>query len=463
MRFLRVTTPTHLDIREIVTLGMTTKANTDKIGHKGSGLKFTLAYLHRLGGYLQARSVDYYLRSEIFTARIRDVDHQMIRLRSAQGDQLWEAHITTQAGADTWTEPWFILREMLQNAIDEGGEFGLVEEDTLPETVGTILQIPLTPELEQAWAQKDRWMQPRYPHVAGRGHPDSKGLYYHGFLIYSAGQKWKYSYDVTPFLKRSQLSEDRQLRNGDLQAVFYQIAAEAGFNALAPEIYEDAFDLDQKEDVHLLYEGVYHHICSDRKAWGGPDGFDLKRMEDVFHKKFGGNAAFHTHTLAENDPTAYYARAAGFVPAKVPYRTGGILSNYSDIKALEACLPTLQQRLRKVKNTDFTKREKLKLAMRLVRKIQPPGIKVEVVQRIRQEDRIECLALADPANQRIQVLEELLEKDVPEIAKALIEEYAHIQTGSGDMSMELQRGLIEVIYDLLTRRRKVSVENLQTT
>ena len=134
MRFLRVTTPTCLDIREIVTLGMTTKANTDKIGHKGSGLKFTLAYLHRLGGCLQARSVDYHLRSELFTARIREVDHQMIRLKSEEGEQIWEAHITTQAGADTWTEPWFILREMLQNAIDEGGQFGVVGEDALPET-----------------------------------------------------------------------------------------------------------------------------------------------------------------------------------------------------------------------------------------------------------------------------------------------------------------------------------------
>jgi hypothetical protein len=123
MRFLRVTTPTRLDIREIVTLGMTTKANTDKIGHKGSGLKFTLAYLHRLGGCLQARSVDYHLRSELFTARIREVDHQMIRLKSAEGDQIWEAHITTQAGADTWTEPWFILREMRADAVAEGGKF----------------------------------------------------------------------------------------------------------------------------------------------------------------------------------------------------------------------------------------------------------------------------------------------------------------------------------------------------
>ena len=142
MRFLRVTTPTRLDIREIVTLGMTTKANTDKIGHKGSGLKFTLAYLHRLGGCLQARSVDYHLRSELFTARIREVDHQMIRLKSEQGDQIWEAHITTQAGADTWTEPWFILREMLQNAIDEGGQFGVVDEEPLPETAGTICKSP---------------------------------------------------------------------------------------------------------------------------------------------------------------------------------------------------------------------------------------------------------------------------------------------------------------------------------
>jgi hypothetical protein len=462
MQFLRITTPTRLDLREIVTLGMTTKANSDKIGHKGSGLKFTLAYLHRLGSYLHARSSEYHVRSETFTAKIRDADHQMIRLRSVDSEQIWEAHITTQAGADTWTEPWFILREMLQNAIDEGGTFEIIADETLPETTGTNLQILLTPELEQAWADKDRWMQPRYPHLIGRGHLELKGLYYHGFLIFSAGSKWKYSYDVTTFLKRSQLSEDRQLRNGDLHSVFQQIAAVAGFNALAPEIYEDAFDLGHKEDIQLLYDGVYHHICSDRKSWGGPDGFDLKRMEEVFRQKFGFNAAFHTHSLADNDPAAYYARAAGFKPAMVPYRVGGILGGYSEIKSLHACLPTLQQRLRKVKTTDFARREKLKLAMRLVRKIQQPGVRVEVVERIHRDDKIECRALADPANQRIQVLEELLDQDVPAIAKALIEEYVHLRTGAGDMSLELQRGLIEIIYDLLTKRRRVSVENLQS-
>ena len=39
-------------------------------------------------------------------------------------------------------EPWFILREMLQNALDEGGQFGVVEEEILPDIAGTILQGP---------------------------------------------------------------------------------------------------------------------------------------------------------------------------------------------------------------------------------------------------------------------------------------------------------------------------------
>lgn len=37
-----------------------------------------------------------------------------------------------------------------------------------------------------------------------------------------------------------------------------------------------------------------------------------------------------------------------------------------------------------------------------------------------------------------------------------------ILLGAGDMSLELQRGLIEIIYDLLAKRRRVSVENLQS-
>ncbi len=39
-----------------------------------------------------------------------------------------ETHITDRAGADTWTDAWFALRELLQNALDEGGGWDVVEE-----------------------------------------------------------------------------------------------------------------------------------------------------------------------------------------------------------------------------------------------------------------------------------------------------------------------------------------------
>jgi hypothetical protein len=59
-------------------------------------------------------------------------------------------------------------------------------------------------------------------------------------------------------------------------------------------------------------------------------------------------------------------------------------------------------------------------------------------------------------------LDTLLDQDIPEIAKVLIEEIVHFTSGGGDMSMEMQRALINVVYDLLTRSRKVSVANILT-
>ena len=80
--------------------------------------------------------------------------------------------------------------------------------------------------------------------------------------------------------------------------------------------------------------------------------------------------------------------------------------------------------------------EKLKAALRLLRKIRPEGVKVDIVTKIVATDTINCQALADPANNRILVLDTLLEQDIPGIAKVLIEEFMHLTSGGGDMSME---------------------------
>ena len=119
---------------------------------------------------------DYHIRSETVPVTIRDKDHQLIQIRSQDADgRIWETHMTLHAGPDTWNEPWFVLRELVQNALDEGGRYEVTEEETLPATNGTTVQVPLLPELVKAWDERDVWMQPRYPGVIGNGHPASKG------------------------------------------------------------------------------------------------------------------------------------------------------------------------------------------------------------------------------------------------------------------------------------------------
>ena len=61
--YLLVHTPSELDLRELFTLGLTSKRDGTKIGHKGSGLKFALALIHRLGSHLVVRVGPHDLRA----------------------------------------------------------------------------------------------------------------------------------------------------------------------------------------------------------------------------------------------------------------------------------------------------------------------------------------------------------------------------------------------------------------
>ena len=461
MRYFRITTPTILDVREIVTIGLTSKAAGDKIGHKGSGLKFALSFIHRLGGYLEAKGSNYHLKSQVKEIVLRGNTHRLLELQSVSDpSQSCETHMTQHAGADTWTEPWFILRELIQNALDENGTYEVVEDPAIPANAATVVQVPMVQELEEAWANKEEWFQPRFAGLVGLGHEKVKGLYFHGFLVYRAQDTWAFSYDVTDILQRSELSEDRQIRNVNLSAVFQRLVESMSFDFNDGSIYQSMLGNNLPEDISYIDDGVYSIIRGEKKAWGGVSGFNMDKLLLAVKSFFGENLALTTNELSPDDPHVYYARAAGFTPVRVSYGLCRLLSGYAGIPRVDSCLPNITKRLKKVTNVEVSKFEKLKAAMRLVRKVKPEGVKIEVVTKILATDKMECLALADVANNRILVLEALLDRDVPEIAKALIEEYVHITSGGGDMSQQMQRGLIDVIYDLLATKRRINVANI---
>ena len=457
MKFFKTWTPTILDIREMSVLGMTTKAEAiGKIGHKGSGIKFALAYLHRLGGNIEVSTPNFHIQSAIETAQVRDILHEMITFKDITEGKTIPANITKHAGEDTWNEPWYILREFLQNAIDENGTWEITEDSNIQTTTGTTTIFPLLPELEYAWNQKEVWFQPRYTEIVSKGSENTKGLYFHHFLIHRATD-WNYSYDVTTILERSQLSEDRQLKNGDLSTIFYKIAKAVKFNSFGAELYTAILQPELKSDLENLCRGIESALWDDNWKNDTQCGFDINQFETTYNTVFGQKAAYHVGEL-ENGPSKYYAEAAGYKPVRVNYKIEYILRHHTKQMQLSKCLPSIGERVEKVATTDITKMGKLKLAMRLVKKIQPEGVKIEVIRAKTAVDNLQCGALADGINNKVRIMESTLDKDVDKIARMLIHEYAHLRAGTQDVSQEMQDELTKMVFEVLVKNKRTKAQ-----
>jgi len=76
-------------------------------------------------------------------------------------------------------------------------------------------------------------MHPRHPEMVYEA-AGCAGLYYHGFKVYP-GEGWLWAYDVTGLIEREKLSEDRQLRNLNLDDLFKKMVK--GYPDLPSDFY----------------------------------------------------------------------------------------------------------------------------------------------------------------------------------------------------------------------------------
>jgi hypothetical protein len=456
--YLLVHTPTELDLRELFTLGLTTKRDGNKIGHKGSGLKFALALIHRLGSQLIVRVGQHDLKSVSVTEVIRGQEHQIIRLEGSSAGQPCriETHITDKAGADTWTEAWFALRELVQNALDEGGGWELVQDEGRYPDRGTCLLLSLTPPLLDAWNQRDNWMHPRHSEIIYEA-PTCTGLYYHGFKVYP-GEDWRWGYDVTGLIEREKLSEDRQLRNVNLDDLFKNIVKACP--ELPPDFYEAILcpegNAGLPADVANLQQGVY---CLIERSNRNPGGFRMLNLEAAIEKKYGPKVAYTTETNTDS-PKHYFARSAGYAVAPVPHYTKGILLYSEHLIEAESVLPAVAARLAPVREIATESAERLKAALRITRKLKPPGCKVRVSKPKLANDRMDASAFAVREKNEVLLLEDFVSTaSTEQIAEALVEEYVHLSSGESDGSISFEKALVKSIVRLIYPRR-VAIEAL---
>jgi hypothetical protein len=211
-------TPGHIDKRSFTVVGLHAKPNsTNPLGQFGSGLKYAIAILLRLG-----HEVTIFIGHEQYVfytkqGKFRGAEYQQIRMKRRRGlFSSWtyeDLPFTTDLGKG-W-ELWQAFRELETNTRDEGGTTGLEHWDekvhpTADETCIVVYGQKFVDEYHDMW----RNFLPEGKVVREDAaiqiiEKPSKHIYYRGMRVMDLEETSAFTYN---FLKHIELTEDRTVK-----------------------------------------------------------------------------------------------------------------------------------------------------------------------------------------------------------------------------------------------------------
>lgn len=219
-------TPGLIDLKSFTLMGATAKPNsTNPIGQFGTGLKYAIAVLVRMGAnvvvYIGRDRHEFTKRADKF----RGTDVDLIIMKRLRWSMLrptsHEMPYATTYGLN-W-KAWMAFRELESNTRDEGGETYGSLGDPVIEDSHTYIIVDL-PEYTKAWEDRDNIFLPASMEVLAsdsvleiRAVQDNTHLYYRGLRAKDLPKKTAYTYN---FLVALELSEDRQLAQ-EFMAKYY--------------------------------------------------------------------------------------------------------------------------------------------------------------------------------------------------------------------------------------------------
>lgn len=249
---LYFTNPGELDPQVLTLMGFSAKPGPSPIGMFGTGLKYAIAGVLRLGG-----SIEIWIGTRQFTFRTRNAE---IRGQLTERVDLYlngEPNCAlpfTTAYGQAW-EPWMLYRELWANAKDEGGQVG--EMQIHPAEGLTIVAVSCS-EIEEAHSTRASFILESVPLLSLPGlelHENnfSSSVYYQGLKVLSlpANHSPAWTYNITGPLS---LSEDRTASS---YAVHLSI-----MRALMVWAEEETSPLEACLESHGLEESFDWH-------WGG--------------------------------------------------------------------------------------------------------------------------------------------------------------------------------------------------
>lgn len=213
------TTPGLIDIRAFTTFGVNAKPNTaNPIGYFGTGLKYAVAVLVRLG--CQPRVM---IGRDVYTfyvkeTKFRDKDIRLIRMKRQKWSLLRATHhdlpFTTELGKN-W-KVWQAFRELESNTRDENGATCLEDDGATVEPQPDVTKIIVAnEEFVQAYFDRDTVFLPGA--LTKREATDrvqiferpSKAIYYRGLRVADLEKPTLHTYN---FLSPVDLTEDRTIK-----------------------------------------------------------------------------------------------------------------------------------------------------------------------------------------------------------------------------------------------------------
>lgn len=215
-------TPGLLDLVAVETVGLSAKPGTDHpIGKFGTGLKYAIAVIVRLGG-----EIDIWVGQERvrFTAHdfdFRGVAHQRMRMHieghtifNLPTSRVRELPFTTDYGK--FWEAWMAYRELRSNTIDEGGDTWETDHEHAWGIPGQTTIVVRLPAYAEAHASADQHFLPgaatvrsgseRIQVIDGK----SSHVYFRGLRVMDLEKPSAFTYNI---LQDIELTEDRTVRN----------------------------------------------------------------------------------------------------------------------------------------------------------------------------------------------------------------------------------------------------------
>jgi len=191
----------HFDVDSVLTFGVSVKASSNTIGFFGTGFKYAVAIILRLGGSVTVNTIrngnpEEYVFTKA-TREVRGVEFDFVQCNGV------DAGFTTRMGI-TWA-PWMAYRELRCNASDEGGNV-TTEFHQEYETVVTVD----CREIAEAHHSADQHFVSgtligKWADVEVYDRPAAY-VYYQGVAVHQLQNPSKYSYNIC---KPVELTEDR--------------------------------------------------------------------------------------------------------------------------------------------------------------------------------------------------------------------------------------------------------------